>query len=149
MEYKILNIVTGDPKAGEAYFTAHCAHCHSATGDLAHIAGKFEPVDLQARFLYPREPRNRTAPAAANSRAVKTATVTLASGQSVSGRVAYLDDFSISLVDNSGVHHSWLFEEEKGIKVDVHDPLQEHADLLTRYSNTDMHNILAYLETLK
>ena len=52
--YTILNVVTGDAKAGQAYFAGHCASCHSPAGDLAHIAGKYEPVMLQQRFLYPR-----------------------------------------------------------------------------------------------
>ncbi len=51
--YKPLNVVTGDARAGEAYFEAHCASCHSVTGDLAHIGSKMQPADLQQAFLYP------------------------------------------------------------------------------------------------
>jgi len=50
MTYKILNVVTGDPKAGEVYFSSHCSSCHSATGDLAHIAVKYDATTLQSRF---------------------------------------------------------------------------------------------------
>lgn len=150
MEYKILNIVTGDPKAGGAYFTAHCASCHSGSGDLAHIATKFEPVDLQSRFLYPKESRFPGAPGPPpDPRTVKTVTVKLPAGQSVSGKLDHIDDFSVSLTEPSGEHHSWLFEETPGIQVEVHDPLEAHATLLKQYSNADMHNLLAYLETLK
>src|ERR1700741_4075350 len=53
-DYKILNVVTGDPKAGMAFFAAHCAACHSSKGDLAHIAAKYDPPVLQGRFLYPK-----------------------------------------------------------------------------------------------
>ena len=60
-----------------------------------------------------------------------------------------LDDFSVALTDSSGEYRSWVFDDEKGIKVDVHDPLEEHAQMLTQYTDADMHNILAYLETLK
>ena len=147
MEYKILNIVTGDPKSGEAYFNAHCASCHSPTGDLAHIAGKFEAVDLQSRFLYPKQAKNPGAPT--DPKGEKTVTVTLPSGQSYTGKLDHIDDFSVSLTELSGEHLAWLFDEEKGIKVDVHDPLAAHAELLSQYSNADMHNVLAYLETLK
>ncbi len=150
MEYKILNIVTGDPKAGESYFSAHCATCHSGTGDLAHIATKFEPVDLQSRFLYPKESRFPGAPGPPpDPRGQKTVTVKLASGQSFTGTLDHLDDFSVSLTEPSGEHHSWLLADEKGLQMEVHDPLQGHAELLSRYTNADMHNVLAYLETLK
>ncbi len=51
--YKILNIVTGDPKLGLAYFNGHCVSCHSVTGDLKGIGAKYEPVTLQGKFLQP------------------------------------------------------------------------------------------------
>lgn len=147
--YQIQNIVTGDAKAGETYFSAHCSSCHSTSGDLAHIASKFDPVALQSRFLYPRDRRRRDAEGPANPRTETTVKVTLASGQSYEGRLERIDDFSVALVEPSGEYHSWLFDAEKGIKVDVHNPLQAHADMLPQYTNADMHNILAYLETLK
>lgn len=150
MDYKILNIITGDPKAGEAYFSAHCSSCHSGSNDLAHIATKFEPVDLQSRFLYPKESRYPGVPGPPpDPRTEKAVTVKLPSGQSVSGKLDHIDDFSVSLTEPSGEHHSWLFEETPGIKVEVHDPLEAHATLLKQYTNADMHNVLAYLETLK
>ncbi|MDQ2712469.1 MAG: c-type cytochrome [Acidobacteriota bacterium] len=150
MEYKLQNVVTGDPKEGEAYFSAHCASCHSGTGDLAHIATKFQPDALQGRFLYPRESRHfGQAGTPPDPRGEKTVTVTLASGQSYSGVLEHIDDFSVAITDQAGEHRSWLYEEEKGLKVDIHDPLKEHAELLRQYSNADMHNILAYLETFK
>jgi mono/diheme cytochrome c family protein len=150
MDYKILNIVTGDATAGQAYFTAHCAGCHSASGDMAHIASKFDQVALQSRFLYPKTEHWPGMPGPPpDPREQKTVSVTLASGQTYSGKLDRIDDFSVGLTDSSGQYRSWIFEEEKGIKVDVHDPLKEHAELLHQYSDADMHNILAYLETLK
>ncbi len=150
MDYKILNIVTGDAKDGEAFFSAHCASCHSPTGDLAHIASKYEPTDLQSRFLYPMQHHYPGAPGPPpDPKSEKTVTVTLLSGQSYTGKLDHIDDFSVSLTEPSGEHRSWLFDEERGIKVDVHDPLAGHAELLSQYSNADMHNVLAYLETLK
>ncbi len=150
MSYKILNIVTGDPKQGEEYFVAHCATCHSPTGDLAHIATKFEPVALQGRFLYPRTEHWPGMPGPPpDPREQKTVIVKLASGQSYSGTLDRIDDFSVALTDSSGEHRSWLYDDEKGIDVQVHDPLKVHAELLRQYTNADMHNMLAYLETLK
>jgi len=139
-EYQIQNVVTGDAKAGQAYFDANCAGCHSPGGDLAHIAGKYDPPTLQGRFLYPRT---------RSAKGQLTAIVTLPSGQSFSGVVASIDDFNIALTDSSGQYRSWLLEEGNGIKVVVHDPLEGHEKLLRRYSDADMHNILAYLVTLR
>ena len=149
MEYKILNVVTGDPKAGENYFAAHCANCHSPTGDLAHIAGKMDAAALQSRFLYPRTQQSFGPGEPPDPRAQKTVTVTLASGQTFSGKLDRIDDFSVSLTDPAGEYHSWLYDSERGINVQVNNPLQGHIDLLKQYTNADMHNILAYLETLK
>ena len=139
-EYQILNVVTGDAKAGQAYFDAHCAMCHSPAGDLAHVAGKYDPPTLQGRFLYPRT---------RSARGQLTATVTLPSGQSFSGTVASIDDFNIAITDSSGQYRSWLLEEGNGINVVVSDPLEGHEKLLRRYTDADMHNILAYLVTFK
>ena len=133
--YKELNIVTGNAPAGAAYFQAHCTGCHSATSDLAHIGAKFDPPDLQARFLYP----------AAAVPATKV-TVVLASGESVTGSLKRLDDFDVSLYDSAGVYRSWPRGE---VKVVVEDRLAIHRKLLDEYTDADMHNLLAYLVTLK
>ena len=148
MEYTIQNIVTGDPHTGEAYFHAHCAGCHSAAGDLAHIANKFDPVALEGRFLYPNfNPFGMGPPP--DPRALKHVSVTLPSGVTYSGVLAHIDDFSVALRDDSNVYRSWVYDDVQGIRVEVHDPLEQHLKLLRQYSDADMHNILAYLETLK
>lgn len=149
MEYTIQNIVTGDPKVGEAYFQAHCADCHSPTGDLAHIAKKYEPVALQSRFLYPQNSNSFGVGPPPDPRTLKHVTVTLPSGQTYSGVLVRIDDFSVALQEESGVYRSWVYDEVEGIRVEVHDPLAQHAKLLHQYTDADMHNILAYLETLK
>lgn len=133
--YKILNVVTGDPKAGEAFFNAHCTKCHSATGDLAHIASKYQPAELQALFLYP----DKSAPPV-------ELTVTLPNGQVITGTLKRQDDFNISMVDNTGEFHSWPADS---VKYEVKDPLAGHRELLATYTDADMHNVLAYLVTLK
>ena len=86
--YKILDIVVGDAKQGEVYFNAHCASCHSATGDLAHI-GSQDPVTIQQKIVLPRG-------------ASKTVTVTLPSGEVVEGKLQHIDDFSVSLATADG-----------------------------------------------
>lgn len=149
MEYKLLNVVTGDAKAGESYFSSHCATCHSPSGDLAHIAAKYDPAALQSRFLYPKTQDFFGSGAPPNPKSQPTVSVTLPSGENFSGPLKHIDDFSVALTDQSGQYHSWLLESEPGIKVQVNNPLQAHIDLLKQYTDADMHNILAYLETLK
>ena len=141
--YSILNIVTGDREKGREYFNGagRCHSCHSPTGDLAGIAKKYDAVALQSRFLYPRPRPSDTQPIRSQ------VTVTLGSGQSFSGTLEYLDDFDVALRDSSGDYHS--FSRDAHLKVEVHDPLAVHAELLKKYSDADMHNILAYLVTLK
>ena len=148
MEYTIQNIVTGDAHAGEAYFQAHCATCHSPSGDLAHIANKFDPVALEGRFLYPANNPYGMGPPP-DPRARKHVTVTLPSGATCSGVLVHIDDFSVALRDDAGAYRSWLYDDIPGMRVEVHDPLEQHLKLLRQYSDAEMHNILAYLETLK
>ena len=146
--YQIRNLVTGDATAGEAYFNGEggCTTCHSATGDLAGIGTRMNPEQLQEAFLYPRPRKSNVA---AYNKARETVVVTLASGKTYSGMLSGLDDFSVTMTDSAGIRHTFLLGEENGPKVEVHDPLAEHLELLKKYSNPDMHNLLAYLVTLK
>jgi cytochrome c oxidase cbb3-type subunit III len=148
-EYTLQNIVTGNPQAGQAYFQAHCATCHSPAGDLAHVAAKYDPVALEGRFLYPGNSNHFGMGPPPDPRAEKHVTVTLPSGAAYTGILAHIDDFSVALTDSSGVYRSWVYEDVDGIRVKIDDPLEQHLKLLHRYSDADMHNILAYLETLK
>jgi cytochrome c oxidase cbb3-type subunit III len=150
--YKILNILTGDPTAGEAFFNGagKCSACHAVTGDLKGIGTKYDPVTLQSRLIMP--PRGRGA--AGRGGAVEpqapplTVTVTLASGESVSGALVRLTDFDVTLRDASGAMRTWLRDGDTP-SVTVTDPLKAHYDMLTRWTDSDMHNMTAYLATLK
>jgi mono/diheme cytochrome c family protein len=143
--YEIQNVVTGDAAKGQAYFNGAggCKGCHSPTGDLKGVASKYDPVALQSRFLYPA-PR-RFGPQSAPPAPVKV-TVKTPQG-AVEGTLEYLDDFTVGLRDASGFYRSWT--RTKDLKVEVHDPLEAHVNLLRKYSDADMHNILAYLVTFK
>jgi cytochrome c oxidase cbb3-type subunit III len=140
-KYKVQNIVTGNPKAGENYFNGEgkCNTCHSVTGDLARIGSKYEPPDLQATFLYP-------AAGSAPSGNPKI-TVTLPSGKTMTGTAKHLDDFYVSFYDAAGDYHS--INLEKGMKVEVEDKLVFHRHMLDKYTDTQMHDLTAYLVTLK
>jgi len=147
--YKLGDLITGDAKKGAEFFNGegHCGKCHSPSGDLAHIAAKYEPSELQRRMLYP-------APNMIDvflGRAVKPpaptkVTVHLPSGQEQSGTLEHLDEFTVALRDAGGWYHSYSRES---VKVDIQDPRAEHEALLPKYTDDDMHNVLAYLETLK
>ena len=141
-EYKALNVVTGDAAAGKVYFDAHCASCHSTTGDLAHIGSKMQPADLQQAFLYPGA--RGYMPGAPR---IEKVTVKLPSGESVSGTLKHLDDFNVSLVDASGEYRS--FPRGPGVEVNLDDQLAAHRELLDRYTDSDMHNLTAFLAGLK
>jgi cytochrome c oxidase cbb3-type subunit 3 len=151
--YKVLDILVGDPKAGEAFFNGagKCSGCHSASGDLQGIGGKYDAPTLQGRILNPRQrPSAGGAPAPpyTNPNALK-ATVTLASGEKVSGTLVRLTDFDVMIYDPAtGERRSWLRKD--GVpRVAITDPLQAHVDLWTRLSDQDMHNLTAYLAGLK
>ena len=140
--YKPINIVTGDPKAGEAYFDAKCKSCHSPSGDLAHIGSKLEATDLQQSFLYPGARGYMP-----GTPKITKVTVTTRSGQTFSGSLKRLDDFNVSLFDSKGEYHS--FPIEPGVKIEIEDKLTAHRELLKQYTDHDMHNLTAYLASLK
>lgn len=125
----------GDPKKGEAFFNANCAGCHSAGGDLAKIGARFpQAATMQARFLWP------------SSFGPRKATVTTPDGRTITGAIRQMDDFTLSLTDSAGEYHSWPLDK---VKVQVEDKLAGHRALLPKYSDADIHDITAYLVTLK
>jgi mono/diheme cytochrome c family protein len=152
--YKILDIVTGDPKAGETFFAGHCSSCHSAAGDLKGVGGKYEPATLQERMLMPRvgrrrgPPGERGSPPYAEPNAVK-ATVALGAAPSFTGALVRLTDFDVTIYDPATKEmRSWLRRD--GLpKVVLMDPLQAHVDMLRRWTDDDMHNVTAFLAGLK
>ncbi len=144
---KVLNVLTGDPKAGQAYFNGAggCSGCHSPTGDLAGIASKYDPPTLQQRFLFPRTigfGRNGLTPPKPTM-----VTVTPPNGQPVSGTLDRIDDFTVALWDSSGEYHSWTRTPD--LRVEKKDPYEAHYQLLDKYTDKDIHDVVAYLETLR
>ena len=70
----------------------------------------------------------------------------LGSGQVVTGRLAYRDEFTIALTDADGWYRSWPASD---VTFTVDDPLEAHAAQLGKYTDDDMHDVLAYLQTLR
>ena len=144
---KPASIIVGDAKAGAAFFNAKCAACHSTTDDLRGISTKIpDERMLQQTWLMPGS-GGRGGPAPVTLEPV-TVTVTLPSGEKIDGTLDRLDDFAVSLTTADGSRRSFRTTGDTP-KVDVHDPLEPHRDLLRTYADADIHNVTAFLVTLK
>lgn len=132
------NVLTGNVKEGETYFNGagKCNTCHSITGDLAGFGKTTNPVNIQERFMFPRARTKKP-----------TITVTPASGAAITGTLVHIDDFDVSLRDDKGEYHSW--KRTAALKVVKNNPLQAHIELLDKITDKNMHDIVAYLESLK
>ena len=146
-EFKILDVLVGDPKAGEVFFygAGKCGTCHSTQLDLRGVGAKYEAVALQQRMLMPRGAV--PGPPYTDPNAIKV-TVSPPTGESAHGALVRLTDFEVSLYDAQGRMQSWLRNGDVP-RVVVTDPLQGHMDMLPRWTDTDMHNVTAYLASLK
>jgi cytochrome c oxidase cbb3-type subunit III len=138
--YALERLLTGNADVGKVYFNGPggCSNCHSPTGDLAGIAKKYSPIDLQARMLYP-EPK-------LFKNTHTTVLVTLPSGEQIQGHLVHADDFLVGLIDSSGWYRSF---QRENVKVELHDGLQAHRELLFKLTPADVHNLFAYVESLK
>ena len=134
---EVADLQTGNAEAGKQYFDRACSTCHSPAGDFAGLAKRLEGLTLLQRMLYP------TGAAAASHAKV---TVTRPSGETVNGTLAYRDEFTIALTDPSGAYRAFSTSQ---VTFTVDDPLQAHAAQLGKYTDDDMHNVLAYLQTLR
>jgi len=140
-------IVVGDAKAGESYFNEACGPCHSTSGDLRGLATRMaDERVLQQSWLMPGSMAGRGAPAPVNARP-PTVTVTEPGQAPVTGTLGRIDDFVVSLTTAGGDYRS--FRITSRTKVEVNDPLAPHKDLLRKYSDADIHNVTAFLATLK
>jgi cytochrome c oxidase cbb3-type subunit 3 len=133
--YPAEKLLTGNAQAGKAFFegAGGCTNCHSATGDLANVSGKYSAVDLEAQMLYPEGK-------------FKSAKVTLASGEVVEGKLEHLDEFSVAVTDANGWFRAF---SHKDVKVEVIDKLAAHRALLDKLTQTQMHDLFAYVHTLE
>ena len=129
------DLQTGNVEAGKQYFVGvgGCAACHSPTGDLAGIASRYRGLELEEQMLFPRHAKSKV-------------TVTPPSGQTISGTLAYLDEFTVALIDPAGSYRSWRIGDVQ-YKVDA--PVNAHVELFNKYTDNDIHNLMAYLQTLR
>jgi cytochrome c oxidase cbb3-type subunit 3 len=151
-------LAVGDAKAGEAYFNAHCTSCHSVTGDLKGLGTKYpEPRTLQNTIVSGGGGGGRgggrgggaaaTADTPASRRTV-TATVTMPNGEKIEGRLGSYDDFLITIIEADGTQRT-IRRNGDVPKLEIHDPMKAHRDMLLTYNDADIHNLTAYLVTVK
>jgi cytochrome c oxidase cbb3-type subunit 3 len=140
------SVLVGDAKAGQAYFNAKCGSCHSVTGDLKNLGSKIsDPKTLQQTWLMPGAGRGSST---ATNIPPKTVTVTESAAQKFEGRLDRIDDFTVTLVDAGGTSLTFV-RSGSTPTVEVHDPLKPHKDLLPMYTDKDIHDVTAYLATIK
>ena len=131
----VADLQTGNVAAGKAYFNGagKCSTCHSGTGDLEGVARRYEGLKLEQRMLYPIG-------------ATEKITITLPSGETLTGKLAYRDEFTIGMQDASGWYRSWPASK---IRFNVDAPAEAHVELLAKYTDDDIHNLMAFLQTLR
>jgi cytochrome c oxidase cbb3-type subunit 3 len=133
------DLAIGDADAGRGYFNGagSCSGCHSPSGDLAGIASRYDGLALLQRMLYPA---GRPAP-----RRPKI-TFNLASGETITAPLAGQDEFTVTILDPLGKLQTY---EKSEVTFKIDDPMAAHFDQLGKYTDEAMHNVFAYLKTLK
>ena len=146
----VVDPLVGDAKAGEAYFNGpgKCAGCHSVSGDLTGIGAKYSDVRALQGAMLSGGAAVTQGYAGLPESARKTVTVTMQSGETVKGQLDQIDDFLVALTDSDGNYHSYVRHGDSP-KVTISNPLQPHFDMLRNFKDEDIHNLTAYLVTLK
>ncbi len=137
-DYPVAKLLTGNLAEGKTFFfgAGGCSGCHQVDGDLKGIAAKMSPVDLQQAMVYP---------GGKNAPKVK-ATVTAKDGTRYEGPVVHRDEFRIGIMCQDGWYRSFAVSD---VDIAIQDPLQAHRALMNRYTDADIHNLFAFMETLK
>lgn len=131
----VSDLQTGNVDAGKRYFegAGGCSNCHSATGDLAGINSRYRGLELEIQMLYPQHAKSKV-------------TVTPRSGEPITGQVAYLDEFTVALIDSTGTYRSWRTTD---VQYKLDKPVDAHIELFSKYTDADVHNLMAYLQSLR
>jgi cytochrome c oxidase cbb3-type subunit III len=136
--YPAAKLLTGNADAGKSFFFGEggCSGCHSVDGDLKGVATRLSPVDLQQAIVYPDDPH---APK-------PTAVITSKDGSRYEGTLIERDEFRISIIGKDSWYRSFAVPD---VSIDIHDPLEAHRVLMNRYTDADIHNLFAFLESFK
>jgi cytochrome c oxidase cbb3-type subunit 3 len=142
------NVLVGNAAEGKAYFSVKCGNCHSATGDLRGLAGRIsDPKKLQTTWVAGGNAFEEARPGSPGPRAV-IATVTFPSGEKLEGPLVHIDDFLVTVQSADGTQRS-IIRTGNTPEVALRDPMKRHRELLSEYTDKDMHDVTAYLATLK
>jgi cytochrome c oxidase cbb3-type subunit III len=131
----VADLQTGNVEQGKAYFDGpgKCSSCHSPTGDLAGIATRREGLELEMQMLYPQNAKSKL-------------TVTTPSGETFTGTLTFKDEFHIAMTDPEGWHRSWPI---RAVAYKIDSPVDAHVEQFEKYTDDDIHNLMAYLQTLR
>jgi cytochrome c oxidase cbb3-type subunit 3 len=143
------SILIGNAEEGKAYFAAKCSGCHSAAGDLSKIANRIpDPKRLQNAWLAGGTPEEVGPQGTGSTARTVSAVITLPSGATVQGKLVRIDEFSTTLTLDDGSQRTFRRIGDMPTVL-INDPLKVHRDLLSQYSDKDIHDVTAYLVTLK
>jgi cytochrome c oxidase cbb3-type subunit 3 len=144
-----LNVLVGDPSAGQVYFERACSRCHSATSSLQGIATRVADARALQNLWVSGGSSGRGGGRGGDAGAGRVmVTVTVPGSAPVVGRLLRIDDFIVTLVQDDGARRT--FSRQGAVpKVEVNDPLEPHRRLVLELTDRDMHNVTAYLATLK
>lgn len=143
-----LNVLVGSASDGQAFFQTKCASCHSLTGDLKGIASKYpDPRNLQNTWVAGGGGGGRGGRGGGPTKPTPV-TVTLANGQKLEGILIRKDDFIVTLTLADGTRKSIALDGDVP-KVEIHDPEEAHKKLVPTLDDKDMHDVTAYLATIK
>jgi cytochrome c oxidase cbb3-type subunit 3 len=144
-----LNLLVGNARKGERYFANQCAACHSVSGDLAGIATRITSIEtLQNSWV---AGRRLTPPASDPALRAVRVTLKFADGHTQGGTLQRMDDFVVSFITDAGEYRSYLRRATQPAiaSIDVKDPTAGHRALWGKLSDADMHDVTAFLATLK
>jgi mono/diheme cytochrome c family protein len=141
-------VLVGNAAAGKAFFNGpgQCKECHSVHRDLAGIGSKYDAPHLQDMIFTGGgtgifgEPTPTAPPI--------TVKLVMPSGETIAGHLVELDDFDVTLIDVAGDRRT-IRRDGDTPKVEIDNPLGAHRDWVRRWEDKDLHNVTAYLATLK
>ena len=139
------NPVPGDPAAGKALYwgtKAGCANCHAIRGqggsmgpDLSNVGGSRPLAVIREGIVEPAKDLYYLGNEAA--------TVVLKNGQTLRGVAKNRSNYSLQLVDITGVLHLLQMNDVKSLTLSASTPMP--TDFSTRLSKAELRDLLAYL----
>jgi len=114
---------------------------------LKGIGVKYSTAQLQGRIVLPRGSggypgRGTELPP------YRSVTVVLPSGERYSGVLVAISLFNVTVRDAAGAARSFGRDGDVP-RIEIVDPLQAHLDLMRTLTDADMHNLTAFLVTLR